>query len=788
MAFIKRPSMRNLKIGIANQITSTINYLPTLAESVRKDVLPTVLVALGETLSIANRVEFQSPINIAGRFAVAERYAQLITAGTGTTVVTDDDRNATTFGELTAVWSLPQDQSEIDSKQALRRILNKLRDNPPPISEVNNVIKIAFNTIKSSLDENNVEADVVIDVLGIENPQFQTYRRDWFDAHRMRLHWFLVAGQDENNLFFKYMSLIGPQSASQTLIPIGDQAPTIEYPAFSTMWKNATEDEILGYYELLAECEPVRIYNTAVSAVFTSVVYMCKDLNVTNMWMTRRIEQFAKEVGVSTTSIRVSSNTLNAYGFKYPKDNITNSIATNMMYGFNQLSSAIGNNALKWMIEQAACSQITMPLAFARAVTIKGFVNVDIIADRIPDEQWAKYAELVGWLLRDRFCSIITPPVQSKEIADIAYLGNGMIMKYEKRELYQGNQAMNIINRKQELDSIINHCYEISLSAQNDSSYLKTILQKNAKDFFDDEIDEINTEESDGYVYYIPKNMTKETPTTGGAAAQAETTVDQEPVYKTTNKTYKIRTPATKMDWPSQYKKNELVQRIELSALISKFPEKLSNKAKAIIWMSQKLISVAEQIKLAPIPEGSYRAEILYKAVPPEYNAHAATLQFNVPADWLTNTPNPAITDKDLRYTSFYKLCRERIDQQDVHVPPPPPPRPATLTEIVASYELDADSAGMVLGALQTIFTDDNHATTFGAVKQNVALYQAIDNLVEDSTHVRIRTKRSFDIYRARYSRDIANTTFWACIYKDWSADDIRAILSVLAQLEQDGS
>lgn len=439
MSNLSKSRIRSCQIGSVGGVSSIIVYARELDTHAQGMDLPILHVAVGDLLDLQSRQGFRSPMSIFGRLGVAAELAR-VDARTGTTR-TGDDEVVRLYGELTASWVNLSMTTIEDQQSTFIQVMQRLRGHPPKVNDYIKYAKKCLKAISASTGGSFVTPNKVQDDLGFNVLRYNKYTVQWYEFHMYRgqwVPWKLMT--TDNDLLSTLNDLVSEDGSQEYKQTTSNKELEWESAVFKDWWMSkATDDEILAYCEGIAYSELAVTRLQTYAAIFVSIATLIKDTNFTVNWLTTRLERLSKEMGLIDLDAYVTMEIIVASSKIYPRIKLTAdqvfSYLTSLYAMIKDSSSAA---SLNWIIEQAACSQITMALDFASGINRNTFINIDNMLDKFPKQQVSSYGQLCVEMVRDRFCSFITPPVKMADIADLAYLGGSLMGELEKRVGCQG--------------------------------------------------------------------------------------------------------------------------------------------------------------------------------------------------------------------------------------------------------------------------------------------------------------------------------------------------------------
>lgn len=404
MSNLRKSRVRSSEIGSFGGVSSLIVYAQEIDMHAQGLDLPILHVAVGDLLNIKYRSAFKSPMSVFGKLGVAAELAR-VDARTGASR-SGDDETVRMYGELTATWVNLNLTTIDDQRSSFEQVMQRLRGHPPKNIDYIKYVRKCLKAISSSTGGSYVPPSKVQDDLGFDFVRYNRYTLQWYEFHMYRGQWVPWKALTSDAEVVRTIETLIGEDGSQTFVKITANAELQWSPdSFKEWWtNNASDDEILAYCEGAAYSELAITRLQTYAAIFVSIATLIKDTNMCIML----------ETHVSMEMIVASSKI-------YPRAKLTPDQKFSYLTALYAMIKDSSAASLNWIIEQAACSQITMALDFASGITRNNFINIDNMLEKVPKQQVASYAQLCVEMVRDRFCSLITPPVKIADIADLAY-------------------------------------------------------------------------------------------------------------------------------------------------------------------------------------------------------------------------------------------------------------------------------------------------------------------------------------------------------------------------------
>lgn len=669
MSLFKRTRKHQLEVAAQGKVSGMAVLLNVLTDATSGLDAPIVHLAAGDLVSLSERREFEAPFNVFGRIGLAEMVASR--SGRDGTVREITEKIARMIGELAATWTNISKTTTLDATTALTKISTFILNHPPTIPQVSRYALGSIKIIRARANGIMIPGEDVTETLGFLNPMYTEYTDQWVEFHRLRLQWFdwtLITNLP-----------IGVKAAFESLIPesAGNEEVVVEptdnvsfdSERFVVWWKNIDDDSRFAMVEGIYYHQCAISRRNAVGSVFASLVSFVKDINITSDWLTRRREVLARETGIAGLEDVVTQDVLTTFGRLYPKTKLNADNIFDYVTSLYATLSSIECQSMRWILEQAACSNITVAVDFARCVSKNAFICLQYLILKVPASQLTKFAQLCITMARDRFCSLKEPPVTMREIADLAYLGSHMITRQEKRKNFG---SLNQLSSKctltrTELDAIIDESvrmYDESLAQQNSIVHM---FRKDPTSFGYEPGTMIMQQGDEQYAFIVPASSTTQPGNMDRESLDLQREIRQ----------------SERADWPRGMKAAAPgTVRATLVELGERLSAKRTPKEEALILLSSLLVSTAEQIRLSDITPENLNVLLRYPAIPKAALDAATLFGFTAPAGWDTDGMRARVAYvDDIPMSSFEKSYREptiipQVDRAGPYTSSPRSPAP----------------------------------------------------------------------------------------------------------------
>lgn len=651
MSNISKSRIRSSQIGSVGGVASLIVYAQEVDMHARGLDLPILHVAVGDLLELNARKFFESPMSVFGRIGSARELAR-VDARTGSARA-GDELTIRLYGELTASWVNLSLTKLSDQAASLNQVIQRIRGHPPKVASYIKYAKKCYKAACAGTSGSYVPSTKVQDDLGFETTKFDRYSTQWYDFHMYRGQWVPWAQLNNDVPTLATLDALTWEEGSQEYKTLDlNQDFNIEQEPFDAWWiKTASDNELLAYCEGSAFADLADTRMTTYAAIFTSIAVLIKDANFTSNWLKTRLERLATQLSLPEMTEAVSMDIITKSSRIYPRLRLTpDQVFSYLTSLYAMIKESSAATSLNWIIEQAACSQITMALDFASGITRNNFINIDNLIDKVPRQQIIAYAQLCVEMVRDRFCSLITPPVKMADIADLAYLGGSLMGELEKRTGFQGlsSASAKCTLTKSELNALILEAKRLKEYADQEEASIASSFQKNPQVYGYSAEHTLVVEGDSVYIY--PKASAP------AITSEEDRELDDEGIAR------KARA-IERSTWARKYKNLPVgAERISVVELQMRKSSTESDSARALKLLCSALLKVASQMQLQPIDPNNLNVLERHPAVPGDVIEAAQKLGFMPPKSYRQPEMRNAIKEvENLTIKSFTNNYRERL-------------------------------------------------------------------------------------------------------------------------------
>lgn len=385
-----------------------------------------VMLAWGAMLGYDEYDDFRSPFSTEAAMKAAEIVSKRILPNAQAVA---DNVLATSAGQLTASWMVEGEGSIEDQMFALDHVLKMIKTVAWGATELTHCYRYLANQSRTNAAFTRlVTREELMESLHVTNDRYF----DWNLPDQIsyqKAEWIKMGGNAipvdflaDDTARFMFTALSEPDG-ERVIIPNDIVLDIIgDVPRVAT-WDRLEDEQVLALLHVAGIRDRVTTDTNIVSCLMLSILHLTKSSNVTENFITRRVEQLLQIFSGLNLEGVLTREAVIKYGQRFPCRNINADKVYEILVAYNSYFKSKNINPIVWIIEQSAASNVSSALAVANMVVKNAQAPFNRISAYIGHDQIGTWASLVGELSYDRFCSIIDPPYTIAAYPDLAYLG-----------------------------------------------------------------------------------------------------------------------------------------------------------------------------------------------------------------------------------------------------------------------------------------------------------------------------------------------------------------------------
>lgn len=456
-----RAIKRNTQISQHAKISPVVLALSEANKQRDKTMNAVLAVAMGALLPYTEKRSTGLPwITPLGMTEIARKLAETQTSA----AMTVDDIEVIRFSTVVPTWNVLQQDNLANCQEAQGYIERVIKAYPPSDNEINTVLTFIKNLATqdwenpTQLSQEELQERLLAYEIDAQWPMMTALQK--FHLMQYNIHHFpvMLATDDAGNRAV-LLELITPSSTPT-------DPTTVQFLISTTAkddWKssNITTIQRLVFYEILAVARIEESRTWLASAALLYIAALCKGSNVTNAWLTSRCERLETETGSTNLMTHLSPDIVRRFIEMNPRSKASIDNLYDMIAAAYTIFGDSGIKSLNWIMEQSAAHNVASAIALAQCVTkIKGF-DIDYLMSQLPYNEFKAISELAGHLIYDKFCSLVEPPVEMHNYADLAYIGTYIEFFQcnpgKTRNDYRGTPLAHATLTQVQLDNIANN-------------------------------------------------------------------------------------------------------------------------------------------------------------------------------------------------------------------------------------------------------------------------------------------------------------------------------------------
>ncbi|DAZ89737.1 TPA_asm: nucleoprotein [Nomada lathburiana mononega-like virus] len=609
---------------------------------------PLTLIATGDVLNDEHRGLVPAFITWGARPLIAEVTAQSWATAHGAQDA--DQVLARTYGELTGI-NIVRNQNAVDHVVRSReRIMRILRQRCPPVMEIRSLVTDIITKCRNQDDAWADPEDIAAYINHPVNASNQTvtfykYRGHLVDAN-------IFSNEDSR---VKWIQL---NRLNNHLVDLEEFDFAIEDNLIE-LWRGLERDTVLGFYEAKAMQGVEKTRSMMGGAIFSYLATLAKVSNITPAWVQRRKKQFEDRLPGVNFDGYISEPVLKHYARMYTQvDAQWEDIYRQLVVCWSMLQSAEGAS-LAWIIEQASNNNVTCVMTIADVITRLQFFDIDLVlAKGIPRTNFSYAAIQAGDLLRNPFCSLVKPTVNIRQYADLAYLCTCIKRDHIKDQAFAGyrGQANSMCARTEaELKQIATNMYRMAQEKTDTDMSIQALYKSRCG------IEGADLHEIQDDVYIVPRP--------DAAAANLHLGDDHAEHHREARREAMEQLRQTRIGWPRQAMNLPVgAIRVTRDQMYEALERTASPEARAFKLIMSRLYALQNQVPLATMPGNAVNIPSPVRTIPEDVRDALILWGADIPVEW--SLPTPVYIPGQI-VGPYPRQFATILPRQSVNVPPP---------------------------------------------------------------------------------------------------------------------